>query len=116
MNDCCGAIGDTDPEEVVEGTGIRAYCRRRKQGILNTVYLFGTLCISLSALAQIIKTVQTQSAEDFAIMWLIMLVVGHVFHLPRSLTSGFWVWKLNCLLGMSLILVLLGLIIVYGGG
>jgi len=115
VDDCCGVPG-THPEEVVEGTGIRAWYRRRKQGILNFVYLCGTLCISLSALAQIVKTVQTQSAEDFAIMWLIMLVVGHVFHLPRSLTSGFWVWKLNCLLGMSLILVLLGLIIAYGGG
>lgn len=101
--DCC---------ELPEG-GLKGFFRTRKQGVLNTCYLLGTLCISLSSINQIVKTYQTQSAEDFAMTWLLMLIVGHVFHLPRSLSSGYWVWKLNCILGMILIMVLLGGIIAY---
>jgi hypothetical protein len=84
-----------------------------KQRFLDALYFLGMVMISTSSINQIYKTATTHNVTSFAIAWLIMLTVGEAFHIPRSLSSTFWVWKLNCFASLFLMTVLLILVIYY---
>lgn len=86
----------------------------RREKVYNWLYLAGTGAVHYGATLQIIKLFTTKSAEDLSLWWMVFLFLGHSLHLPRSVSSRFGVWKLNCLLGMSLIAVMIIGILLYG--
>lgn len=86
----------------------------KNENHLNISYLLGTALVHVGAVVQIIKIFQTQSAEDIAIFWMIAILLGHIFHVPRSFSSHFWVWKLNCSMGIILSLMILVQVILWG--
>jgi len=81
---------------------------------LNASYLLGTALVHIGAVTQIVKIFNRGSAEDIAMFWIIAILLGHVLHVPRSFSSEFWVWKLNCCIGIVLCAIILGQVIHYG--
>jgi hypothetical protein len=84
------------------------------EGRLNAMYLIGTALVHIGAITQIHKIFDTQSANDIAAFWIGAILLGHLLHIPRSFTSEFWVWKLNCTVGLILCSIILGQVIHYG--
>ena len=81
---------------------------------LNTLYLLGTALVHIGAVTQIYKIFNSQSAEDIALFWIGAILFGHVLHVPRSFSSEFWVWKLNCAIGIILCSIIFGQVLIYG--
>ena len=81
---------------------------------LNALYLIGTALVHIGAITQIYKIFQSHSAEDIALFWIGAILFGHVLHVPRSFSSEFWVWKLNCVVGIILCAIILGQVVIYG--
>ena len=106
-------VSTSEADELSQQWLAVSWFQRNKQRLLNVCYLVGTVIFSFSSIFQIVKTVQTQSVEDIAVMWLALLVVGTLLHAPRALMSSYWVWKLNMALALGFIGTLLGLVIAY---
>ena len=85
-----------------------------KHKIYDALYLFGIILIQYGTIMQIIKTFTTHRAEDLSLIFVASLVIGEACHLPRSLSSSFWVWKLNTIVCLILCLMLLSVTIAYG--
>lgn len=81
---------------------------------LNASYLIGTALVHIGAITQIHKIFSRGSADDIAWFFILAILLGHVFHAPRSFSSKFWVWKLNCSVGILLALVIFIQVIIYG--
>jgi hypothetical protein len=81
---------------------------------LNISYLLGTALVHIGAITQIVKIFQTMSAEDISALWIGAILLGHLLHTPRSFSSDYWVWKLNCCIGIILCGIILGQVIHYG--
>ena len=81
---------------------------------LNALYLIGTALVHIGAVTQIVKIFDSQSASDISALWIGAILLGHLLHVPRSFSSEFWVWKLNCAVGIILCSIILGQVIVYG--
>jgi hypothetical protein len=84
------------------------------EGRLNALYLIGTALVHIGAIIQIWKIFNTGSAEDISALWIGAILFGHLLHVPRSFTSEFWVWKLNCTVGLILCSIILGQVIHHG--
>ena len=81
---------------------------------LNALYLIGTALVHIGAITQIYKIFNSHSASDISALWIAAILLGHVLHVPRSFSSEFWVWKLNCCIGIVLCAIILGQVIIYG--
>ena len=77
-----------------------------KEKIVNILYLIGGGLVQCGAITQIIKMHRTHSVSDFAFLWLLALTIGEILHLPRSLNSQYWAWKVICITATTTIMVL----------
>lgn len=85
----------------------------KNERFLDTSYLAGTAITQVGAVTQVHRTYTTKSAEDIATMWIILLLLGQVLHLPRCFSSRFWVWKGSHVVSCILLGVLLTGVILY---
>lgn len=84
-----------------------------KSRLCNYSYLLGATLIKIGLGFQIYKTYSTQSAEDLAIMWFILLAIGECFTSPRIFTSIYGVWKLAQIALIIMILIQLVGVVLY---
>ena len=85
----------------------------KNERFLDISYMAGTVIVQIGAVTQIHRTYATKSVEDIAIMWIILLLIGQVLHIPRCFSSGFWVWKGSHVASCILVGVLLIGVILY---
>ena len=77
----------------------------KNERFLDISYLAGTVIVQIGAVTQIHRT--------YATMWIILLLIGQVLHIPRCFSSGFWVWKGSHVASCILVGVLLIGVILY---
>lgn len=80
----------------------------------NWLYMAHAFVIWIGVIYQIIYVYSHKSATDITVIWMVCLLLGELFALPRALDSPYWAWKLCHLVAFGLLAVLLSGVILYG--
>lgn len=83
------------------------------EGLYDWLYVMHALIVWAGSTRQLYHILKHKRARDITLLWIGAILTSELLALPRSLTSGYWVWGLCHIISSVLVVVLLVGVIKY---
>ena len=83
------------------------------EALYDWLYVLHALIVWAGSIRQLCYIFKHKKARDITLFWIVCILMSELLALPRSLTSGYWVWGVCHIISSILVVLLLIGIIKY---